>query len=151
MYVFPALYKEITEGSPAEALGMDNQASCYYHPDKKAVIPCSICGRFLCALCDVEFNGKHLCISCLENSGKNKKIRNLENNRVLYDSVALWVSILPILFIFITVVTAPLAIFMVFRYWKAPTSIVPRTKIRFIAAFIIAVLQIGGWTAFIVM
>jgi DNA-directed RNA polymerase subunit RPC12/RpoP len=149
VYVFPAFYKDISEGSPAEALLIDNEASCYYHPDKKAVIPCSICGRFLCALCDVEFNEKHICISCLESSGKDDKISNLENHRVLYDSVALWTAILPMLFFFVTIITAPLAIFMVFRYWKAPSSIVSRTKLRFILAFIFAGLQIAGWAVFI--
>ena len=146
VYVFPALYRDIPEGSPGEALLIDNEASCYYHPDKKAVIPCSVCGRFLCALCDVEFNGRHLCTSCLEKSGKNNKMSSLENRRVLYDSIALWLSIIPMLFVYITVITAPLAIFMVFRYWNAPSSIISRTKLRFIAAFIISGLQIAGWT-----
>jgi len=149
VYVFPAFYREISEGLQPEALLIDSEASCYYHPDKKAVVPCSMCGRFLCALCDVQFTGKHLCISCLETSGKNKKISNLENHRVLYDSITLWIAILPMLFFFVTIITAPLAIFMVFRYWKAPSSIVSRTKLRFIAAFLFAGLQIAGWTSFI--
>ena len=72
-------------------------------------------------------------------------MRNLENRRVLYDSITLWLSIIPMLFVYITVITAPLAIFMVFRYWKAPSSIIARTKWRFIAAFIISGLQIAGW------
>jgi hypothetical protein len=146
VYAFPALYKFVSEGAPAETLLVDSEASCYYHPDKKAVIPCSICGRFLCALCDVEFNEKHLCISCLESSRKNKKVRNLENHRVLYDSIALWISIIPMLVFYFTIITAPFAIFMVFRYWKAPSSIIPRTKLRFIVAFIFSGAQIAGWT-----
>ena len=151
VYAFPALYKIIPEGSPAEPLLVDNEASCYYHPNKKAVIPCSLCGRFLCALCDVEFNGRHLCMSCLESSGKKKMVRNLENHRVLYDSIALWISTVPMIIIYFTIITAPLVLFMVFRYWKAPSSILPRTKLRFIAAFIVAGLQITGWTVVIFM
>jgi hypothetical protein len=38
---------------------------------------------------------------------------------------------------------------MVIRYWKAPGSIIPRSKIRFVLAFLIAGLQIVGWLFFI--
>jgi hypothetical protein len=38
---------------------------------------------------------------------------------------------------------------MVFRYWNAPGSIIPRSKIRFVLAFGLALLQIVGWILFI--
>ena len=116
---------------------------------KKAVIPCSACGRFLCALCDVEFNGRHLCPACLETGKRKRKIKNLENHRTLYDTTTLFLAILPMVFCFwVTLLTAPMVLFLVIRYWKAPTSIVPRTKIRFVSAFVIASLQIVGWSVF---
>ena len=40
-----------------------------------------------------------------------------------------------------------MALFVAIRYWKAPPSILRRTKIRFVAAIIIALLQIAGWAA----
>ena len=73
------------------------------------------------------------------------KIKNLENHRTLYDSIALGVAVVPILLWFFTFITAPLSLILVIRYWKAPSSIIPRTKIRFIMAFIIGFLQITGW------
>ena len=75
--VYPALYKSLPVGLSGEALYMDKEASCFYHPRKKAVIPCSACGRFLCALCDVKFNGNHLCPACLEKGKTKRKIKGL--------------------------------------------------------------------------
>lgn len=147
--VFPALFRKQAFGISGETLLEDGEASCFYHPKKKAVIPCSACGRFLCALCDVEFNDQHLCPSCLETGKRKRKIKNLENQWTLYDSIALALAIFPMLFIFATILTAPMAIFMSIRYWNAPTSIIPRTKVRFIFAVIIAGLQMIGWLVFI--
>ena len=48
--VFPALFRRINPGSSGEAILVEGESSCFYHPQKKAVIPCQGCGRFLCAL-----------------------------------------------------------------------------------------------------
>ena len=143
--VFPALYRSLSIGRSGEALQEAKEAGCYYHPRKKAVVPCSVCGRFVCALCDVSLNGRHLCPSCLEKGKIQRKIKNLENHRTCYDTIALLVATISILIYWFTIITAPLVIYITIRYWKAPTSIIPRTKIRFILAFVLASLQISGW------
>ena len=130
-----------------EPLLLDNEAGCFYHPGKKAEVPCSRCGRFLCQLCDVELDDDHICPSCLETGKKKRSIKSLENHRTMYDSIALALALYPLLIFWITCITAPMVIFMVIRYWKAPSSIIPRTKIRFISAFVMASIQIAGWTA----
>ncbi len=145
--VFPALFKKISAAA-AEDILADGQAGCFFHPQKKAVVPCESCGRFLCSLCDVEFGGKHVCPSCLEAGKSKRKIRNLETERVLYDSIALSIAILPMLMFFITIVTAPVCIYYSLRHWKSPMSILPRTKVRFVFAVLISVLQLGGWSLF---
>ena len=143
--VFPAYKTDISDNDVQEAVLVDDDASCFYHPKKKAVIFCSGCGRFLCALCDVEIDGEHLCFACME-AGKNKKqISDLETGRTIYDSLALRIAVFPILMWPFTIVTAPLALFIVCRYWKAPTSIVGRSKLRFVAAFIVAFAQVAAW------
>jgi hypothetical protein len=70
----------------------------------------------------------------------------MENRRVLYDNIALSLAILPNILWFITFLTAPVVLYYVIRYWKAPSSIIPRTKIRFIFAASFALLQILGWS-----
>ena len=143
---FPALLRKMPEGAAGETLVLGNEANCFYHPTKRAVIPCDECGRFLCALCDVEFGDRHVCPSCLATGKKKRKIKNLENHRTLYDTITLSLAVLPLLLFWPTILTAPAALFMSVRYWKAPTSIVTRTKARLIAAFILSSLQIVGWS-----
>ncbi len=146
--VFPALFRK-GAAAPAENVLADSEAGCFFHPGKKAVVPCSSCGRFLCSLCDVEFGGRHVCPSCLEAGRSKRKIRNLETERVLHDSIALSLAILPLLMWFVTIVTAPISIFYSLRHWKSPTSILPRTKIRFVFAILVSVLELGGWFFFL--
>jgi hypothetical protein len=146
--VFPALFRKLPSGHTGELVQTEKEAGCFYHPAKKAAVACSACGRFLCALCDVEFNNQHLCPICLEKGKTKRKIKNLENHRVCYDKIALFVALISMLFIWPTLISAPIVLFVVIRYWNAPRSIIPRTKIRFILAFGIACLQIVGWVLF---
>lgn len=145
--VFPAYIRKAPKAETGQILIIDDEASCFYHPSKKAVIPCSSCGRFLCSLCDVEMNGEHICFSCIANKKSKGELKDLETHRTLYDSVAIRMAVLPLLFfLWATIITAPISIYIVFKYWKKPSSIIERSKVRFIAAFCIAAVQIGGWS-----
>ena len=146
--VFPALFRPISKGRAGQALQMDKEAGCFYHPRKKAVVPCAVCGRFVCALCDVALNGRHLCPGCFEKGRTRGKIKHLENHRTCYDSIALIVAVTSIFVYWISIFTAPLVIYLVVRHWKTPSSIIRRTKIRFVLALILAGLQITGWILF---
>jgi hypothetical protein len=145
--VFPTLFTPSVPAQPAQSLVAEGEAGCFYHPNKKAVLPCEICGRFLCALCDVELNGQHLCPSCLATGQKKGKLSNLDNRRVLYDSLALTLALTPFTVILwpFSLITAPATLFIAVRYWRAPGSVVERTKIRLILALVLALAQIVGW------
>jgi hypothetical protein len=143
--IFPALFRKINPGSSAEAVMVEGESGCFYHPQKKAVLPCDGCGRFLCALCDCQLNSQHFCPACLEAGRTKGKIKSLENQRTLYDSIALSLAIYPILIFYFTIITAPMALFVAIRYWKSPPSLVNRSKVRFVVAIIFALLQIAGW------
>ncbi len=147
--VFPAFLRGLRPGKAGEGL-MDDQASCFYHPQKKAVVPCDHCGRFLCALCDVEWSGKHLCPACLETGKRRGRITNLARHRVLYDGIALRVALFPMLFIWLTAITAPVALYFAIRHWNSPMGLVRRSKIRFILAMAISGLQMLAWATWIV-
>jgi hypothetical protein len=67
---------------------------------------------------------------------------------MLYDNIALLLAVTPlvtVVFWFFTLITAPATLFVVIRYWRAPSSLVPRTKTRFVIAGVVAVLQLAGW------
>jgi len=143
--VYPALCQETQNGHAGSRLQDARAASCFYHPEKQALLPCSVCGRFMCALCDIDLNGRHLCPVCFEKGKTHEKITDLVARRVCYDRIALLVAVLPIMMVWITIVTAPVAIFLAVRYWNAPASILPRTKARSISAILIASAQIAIW------
>lgn len=148
---FPAIYKKPEAGASGENITHSSEAGCYYHQKKKAIIHCSMCGRFLCALCNLEIGNQNLCPVCLETGEKKKKLDILEYHRILYDSIALFLAVLPftLIFWFLSPVSAPAALFIAIRFWKAPTGLTHRTKIRFIAASVLASLQMAGWSIFI--
>ena len=146
--VYPAFFRKLPAGQTGDPLQAEKEAGCFYHPGKKAAVTCSSCGRFLCALCDVEFNNRHLCPACLETGKTKHKIKNLENHRVCYDKVALYIALISMIFVWPTLITAPIVVFMVIRYWSAPGSIIAHTKIRFVVALTIACLQIAAWILF---
>jgi len=66
MHVFPALFRTASSGSGPEAAALDGDATCFYHPTKRATAICEGCGAFLCPLCDIELGGRHVCPRCIE-------------------------------------------------------------------------------------
>jgi hypothetical protein len=153
--IFPAVNRPRAVGRSGETIMVEGESSCFYHPQKKAVLPCDGCGRFVCALCDCPLNGQHYCPTCLEAGRSKGKIKSLDNQRTLYDHLALALALYPLLTIFgiyFTLITGPAALYIAIRYWKAPPSLVHHNRIRFVFALILASLQIGGWlTLFIVL
>jgi hypothetical protein len=133
--VFPALFRSIGPGKSGEAIMVDGESSCFFHPQKKAVVPCDACGRFLCALCDCELKGRHLCPSCLESGQKKQTIAGLEDERPLHRRQAFALSIIPVL------ITGPIAVFMAIRYWKTPGSLVSPMKWAMPVALVLGSLQ----------
>jgi hypothetical protein len=143
--VFPAFLQGPAIGRTGENLMAEGESACFYHPHKRAAVLCEACGRFLCALCDCELNGQHLCPTCLESGKKQGKLRSLQNHRMLYDNLALALALFPLLIFYFTIVTAPMALFLAVRHWNAPSSLIPRSKIRFVLAIALSCLQIVGW------
>jgi hypothetical protein len=129
----------------AEDVLLEGESTCFYHPAKKAVLPCSGCGRFLCALCDCDLNGEHFCPACLETGRTKRKIKNIERERTRYDNIALALVFFPMVIFYVTFITAPIAIVLAVRHWNSPPSLVHLTKARYGAAITIAALQIIGW------
>ncbi|MGA2543149.1 MAG: hypothetical protein ABSG78_16485 [Verrucomicrobiota bacterium] len=147
--VFPAIL-QTPSAAAAEPLLVQGQSSCFYHPAKKASIVCDGCGRFLCGLCDLELNGRHLCPACLEAGQKKSKFKDLENTRVLWDHIALAVALFPLLCFWPSFIGAPYALYLVLRYRKAPCSITGKSNLAFAAAGVLALLECVGWVIFII-
>jgi hypothetical protein len=93
--------------------------------------------------------GQHFCPACLETGKSKRKIQNLENQRTRYDSIALSLAVLPMLIFYFTIITAPMALFVAIRYWRAPASLVGQNRTRYLVAILVALLQIAGWITLI--
>jgi hypothetical protein len=143
--VYPALFREDAASASGEKLVIDGQASCFYHKDKKASIPCSSCGRFVCTLCDIEFDGQHFCPSCFDHKSTKQDNKKTKASALQYDNIASALAYWPILIWPATIITAPLAMYITIRYWNKSTSVIPRSKLRFILAFLMALAQVLAW------
>lgn len=139
--VYPA-YKRSLKAQSGVLLNSSSEAGCFAHPQNKADLVCGRCGRFMCALCDIELNGEHLCPTCLEKGAAQGRIGGLENRRICHDRIALYVAFWSNLFYFLIPIAAPAVLFMTIRYWKSPLSLVSTTRIRFLLASGIASFQL---------
>lgn len=142
---FPALFRGGQVSRSVELSASEDLASCFYHTTKRASVACTRCGKFLCALCSLEVSSEVWCPACLSHGAAEKRVAALETRRTLWDTVALGCAVLPTIFFvffYFWIFTAPATIFLSIRYWSRPSSIIPRTKVRFIVAMLIALLQL---------
>jgi hypothetical protein len=145
--IFPALFRPVERGKTAQAIVIEGTSACFYHPQRQAAIPCDGCGRFLCALCDIELvPGEHLCANCIEAGRSKGKIATLEQGRTRYDSLALTLALLPFTIIlwFTVFVTVPAAIFFAILSLRRPGGIVGGSRARAVWALLIACATLIG-------
>jgi hypothetical protein len=128
----------IVRQNTTAATALSDQATCFFHPDKVFQACCQRCGRFVCALCDLQLGAEHVCPACFERGRAGSEAGNAEwrYRDVLYDSIALtlgwgWILVWPVF-----VVAFPAVIFLHVKYRKAPRSyLIPRSGWRFWAAY----------------
>jgi hypothetical protein len=123
------------------ATALSDQATCFFHPDKAFQACCQRCGRFVCALCDLQLGAEHVCPTCFErgrsDSGAEAGKAEWRYRDVLYDSIAVAVGWGWILFWPVIVAAIPAVIVLHVKYRKAPRSyLIPRSGWRFWAAYV---------------
>lgn len=139
---FPALTATKVRAVPKAVLAAEH-ATCFFHAENQAESVCESCGRFLCAICAIEFTGRRLCPGCIA-SAKTGDIRAV-GQRTLYDGIALALAIVPMLVWPITAVTAPIAFGFVVVGWRKPLSLVGGGRTKLVIAGLLALLQIVVW------
>jgi hypothetical protein len=130
----------IVRQSTNAASATPEQATCFFHPEKAFQACCQRCGRFVCALCDLQLGAEHVCPTCFErgraDTGLNGGKAEWRTRDVLYDSIAVnigwgWLLVWPIV-----VVALPAVVVLHIKYRKAPYSyLIPRSGWRFWAAY----------------
>jgi len=142
------------------ASALADQATCFFHPDKAFQACCQRCGRFVCALCDLQLGAEHVCPTCFERGradpGAEAGTAEWRYRDVLYDSIALTAGWGWILFWPVIVAALPAVIFLHVKYGKAPRSyLIPRSGWRFWVAYagfvwlplLFAIPFMARWTA----
>jgi hypothetical protein len=147
--LFPAfVHGTGASAARAEAVVAEGQSACFYHQDKLAVTPCDACGRFLCALCDIELQGRHLCPACLEAGAKSRRIETLERARTRWDVLASQLVLLSLLMFFLAPVVSLAVLVMVVATWKSPPSLVSRSRVRLAVSGVFAALMLAASLVF---
>lgn len=123
------------------ATALSGQATCFFHPDKAFQACCQRCGRFVCALCDLQLGKEHVCPACFERGRSDASAAmgqaEWRYRDVLYDSIALTVGWAWILFWPVIVAAIPAAIYLHVKYRKIPRSyLIPRSGWRFWMAYV---------------
>lgn len=123
------------------ATALSDQATCFFHPDKAFQACCQRCGRFVCALCDLQLGAEHVCPTCFErgraDSGAEVSNAEWRYRDVLYDSIALTIGWGWILFWPVIVAAIPTVIVLHVKYRKAPRAyLIPRSGWRFWSAYV---------------
>jgi len=145
---FPAILGR-GAGTSVPAATTDGQAECFVHAGRVAVAACDACGRFMCALCDVESGGKHMCAACFSSELENKGREGKGAQRLIHSGIALRLALYPLLFFPLTLITAPVALFWVVRAWRRPAGLDGWPRVTAVLAGLIALAQIVAWIAFI--
>lgn len=147
VHVFPAALR--ADGLVQTETAMEGEAACFDHPGKRAVAACRHCGRFVCALCSVDFGDEVWCPSCVAGRAGGAHSVNLETSRVLYDSIAVLTPWFSLLLWPVTIVTGPGTVVFSILKWKKPLSLVRRNRWRFVLAIVIGLGVTAGWVAVI--
>lgn len=134
------IWPVVRQNNNAKAAVAD-QSTCFFHPEKVFQACCQRCGRFVCALCDLQLGVEHVCPACFErgrnNSGTGTGQAEWRYRDVLYDSIAItvgwgWILVWPVI-----VAAIPAVIILHVKYRKAPRSyLIPRSGWRFWVAYL---------------
>lgn len=146
-FLFPSFGSRIKPGQRAELAVADGEGTCFFHPTKRAQVPCDLCGRFLCALCDLDLAGQHLCSSCLPAAQKKGQLAHLDRRRFLPHSAAISLVICSLLVIPLAVILAPIAIYFAARTLRGESGLVTRGRWQAVLCILTAIAEFIGSAA----
>jgi uncharacterized RDD family membrane protein YckC len=142
--VFPAQVRPREAAVPEPAVE-GGEATCYFHTPNKAFAACGECGRFVCALCHVDISGRSWCPSCIALQRQRGRLAYLDHRRMMYDNLALLLAVVTFFLLGVwplAIVTVGATLFVVFFYWRKVSSLVPRSKSRFVVAAVLAGIEL---------
>ncbi|MEO7425897.1 MAG: hypothetical protein ABI036_11970 [Fibrobacteria bacterium] len=159
IHAFPALHRSLKIPAKGALPIEDGNAACFFHSRKAAVVPCDACGRFLCDLCDLQFQGGHFCATCLDAAQKGRKgpaeaAPFLKDRVFLPQNLVLGMTLyLPLTMVglYTMPITAPAAIWIAVRNWNREEGMQVRGKGRYVLGITLALGQILATGLFVLL
>ncbi len=134
----------------AEEVMEGGQSTCFFHAKLPATAICDVSGRMICDLCKTDYQGKTVSFEALQSLIGKKSPADAKRSRTKWDDIALALVILPFLFWPLLAITAPIAIgICAFQWRKGPTSLVRRSRWRYLLATFLGSLELIGVGFFI--
>ncbi len=144
--LFSAVYRKLIQTLPQAREALPDEATCFYYPEKQAQYVCALSGRFICEDAATDWDGKKVSLEALLRQRDAEQSKSLKTGAILYDDISLALAVLPVLFWPLTLFTPFAVYYFVFRYARrGPTSIVRKSRWRYLVAFIVATLQLAFW------
>ena len=141
---YPAMLRRDAVATGNDLLNAED-ATCFYHEDKRAERACSVCGRFVCALCHIEISGRDVCPECIGNTKlRTEHIETTENRRTNYGRLGLTMFAIAFIVPFFALIGFPLAIFFAFRSRGKPRPLASSFAGPMVAGLILTGLQFIG-------
>ncbi len=139
------------EEAIAGAIAAEGDARCRFLPELKAETVCDSCGALLSERAAAHWGEKVFCLPCvhrLRDSGAVVEDGGLLGRLKIYDNLAL---LLVTLLAPLSLLTAPVALYLLIRYRKAPRGLVPRNTGRWWLAMALSLISLSVWLGFLVI
>lgn len=141
--LFPAVIRS-KDAVRAEVALEGGQSTCFFHPKLPATALCDVSGRMICDLCKTDWEGRTISFEALQSLLAEGGSVKQERSRKKWDDIAMGLVLFPVLFAPIVVLTAPIALGICLVKWrKGPTSILRRSRWRYVVAALLALVEIG--------
>lgn len=146
LFVFAAAYRSLYPDRPRGREALPEEATCYFYPDRRADYVCALSGRFICEEAATDWEGQKVSVDSLLRLRREESTDGLKTRSVLYDDIAMATAIFPLLFWPLTLFSIPAVFYITFRHWKrGPTSIVRRSRWRYLLANLLVLPQLALW------
>jgi len=143
--VFPAFLHGEATGGYGEPLAEADEAACYFHPEKRADVTCGSCGRLVCEMCNTAPVGPPTCVSCFNREIADGQYPNAVLNPA---GLALSLTFLPLIIFPLTILTAPMALYLSIAGWRKASTIHGSSRGRLIVSGIFSALQVVAWVLY---
>lgn len=130
------------------AIAAEGDARCRFLPELKAETVCDSCGALLAEKAAAHWGKQVLCLPCVHRLRAAVTVDDaggLLGRLKIYDNLAL---LMVTLLAPLSLLTAPVALYLLIRYRRAPRGLVPRSAGRWWLALVLSLISLTLWLGF---